>query len=107
MRLRNREGRAVDPVPFLVVASLALAVCVAFGPLYVMALGFSPVVAVSASAGGFVATTAGAFYRLVWTAFPERRAEVPVEYRLRRLFVTALAAVAALVLLSLPFLARI
>lgn len=107
MRLRNREGTAVDPVPFFVIAGMGLAVCYSFGPIYFTALGLGVEAAVAASTGGFVATTAGAFYRLVWTATPDQRAEVPVEARLRRLFITTLAAIGVLVLLSLPFLTRI
>ena len=41
MRLRNRDGSPVDPVPFLVLAAMAFAVAYSFGPIYFDALGVS------------------------------------------------------------------
>jgi len=38
MRLRNRHGSHVDPVPFVVVAGLTFMILLSFGPLYGQAL---------------------------------------------------------------------
>ncbi|RDI71890.1 hypothetical protein [Halopelagius longus] len=104
MRLRNRRGEAVDPVPFLVVSGLGLMLCVSFGPLYVAALGLSWTVAVCASAAASVGVTAGAYYRLVWTGTPLRTAEIPPEFRLRRMLYAGVALGLLFCLLSLPLL---
>ena len=53
MRLRNRDGSPVDPVPFLVLAAMAFAVAYSFGPIYFDALGVSlvPALALSTAEG--------------------------------------------------------
>lgn len=106
MELPNREGTPVDPVPFLVVVGIALAFCYSFGPGYFMALGLSLPWALAISTVAFLAATGGAYYRLVWTARPAYREEVPVEYRFRRLYLAILIGIAVLLLLLLPVLAR-
>lgn len=104
MRLRNRRGESVDAVPFLVVAGMALMLCISFGPLYLAALGFSWPVAVCLSAAAFVALAAGAYYRMVWTGTPLRAAEIPPGLRLRRMLYAGIALALLLCLLSLPLL---
>jgi uncharacterized membrane protein SpoIIM required for sporulation len=106
MRLRNRDGTAVDAVPFLVVASLAVLVCFSVGPIYLLTLGLEgsavfglPTVACAAAVGV-------AYHCLVYTAHPERRAEVPAGQRIQGLFYAALVGAAVLVALSLPLLVR-
>jgi hypothetical protein len=106
MRLRNRDGTAVDAVPFLVVTAMAALVCFSFGPIYLLTLGLAgpavfglPTVACAAAVGV-------AYHRLVYTAHPELRGEVPAEQRIRGLFYAALAGAGVLVALSLPLLVR-
>ncbi|WP_436911149.1 hypothetical protein [Halosimplex marinum] len=105
MEFRNREGEAVDPVPFLVVTGTAFAVAYSFGPGYFAALGLSLRGGVVASTGAFAAATAGTYYRLVWTLSPTRREEVPVGDRFERLVLATLACLGLLVLLALPLVA--
>lgn len=104
MKLRNRRGTPVDPVPFLVVAAMAFLVSFSFGPIYCMALGLALEAALVVSTGVFLATTAAAYHRLVRTARPALRGEVPVEARLRRLFYAVVLGVALIALLSVPLL---
>ncbi|WP_135366415.1 hypothetical protein [Halosimplex halophilum] len=102
MKLRNREGEAVDPVPFLVVAGIAFAVVYSFGPLYFRALGLPIRYGVVVSTGLFAASTAGLYHRMVWTLDPAYREVVPVGDRFERLLLATLACIGAVVLLALP-----
>ncbi|MFB6196222.1 MAG: hypothetical protein ABEI80_08610 [Haloplanus sp.] len=106
MRLRNRDGTAVDAVPFLVVATMAGLVCFSFGPVYCIAVGIDGPAAFGAPAVVCLGAVGLAYHRLVRTARPELRAEVPAERRIRSLLYAALTGTAMLVALSLPFLAR-
>ncbi|WP_435078503.1 hypothetical protein [Halococcus sp. AFM35] len=103
MKLTNRHGTPVDPVPFLVVSSLAFLVSLSYGPIYLLSLGLSLPAAVVVSGLLFVCATGAAYHRLVLTTRPELRGEIPPEKRLRRLVYAAVVGLALLVLLSLPF----
>lgn len=103
MKLTNRHGTPVDPVPFLVVSSLAFLVSFSYGPIYLLALGFSLPIAVAISTVLFVCATAAAYHQMVLTTRPELRGEIPPERRLRRLVYAAAVLLALLALLSLPF----
>jgi hypothetical protein len=102
VRLRNRDGTPVDPVPFLVVVAAAFLVAFSFGPIYAVAVGLSLPVGLSLSAGVFVVVSAGAYVRFVRQARPALRAEIPPDRRLARLLYGALGLALLLVLLSLP-----
>ena len=104
VRVRNRDGTPVDPVPFLVVVALAFLLTFSVGPIYAAAVGLSFPAGLALSAGVFVAVSAGAYGRLVRRATPELRAEVPPDRRLARLLYGALCLALLLVLLSLPLL---
>lgn len=103
MRLRNRRGDPVDPVPFLVVTAMALAVAYAFGPIYCMALGLSLRASLGVATALFLGATAVAYARLVWTYVPEHRETVPAGDRFRRLLYAAVLLALALLALGLPF----
>jgi len=104
MRLRNRDGDGVDPVPFLVVAATALATAYSFGPIYGMAYGLSLPAALWASTALFVAATAAAYWRLVWTYRSTHREAVPAAGRFRRLLYAAVGLAVAMLALGLPLL---
>jgi len=104
MRPENRDGVAVDPVPFLVVSAIGFVVCYSYGPAYLMALGASFCLSMAVTTAVFALTVAAAYRRYVWHARPDLRGEVPVDARLRRLVYGALVAVAVLALLALPLL---
>ncbi|MFC4249658.1 hypothetical protein ACFOZ7_22445 [Natribaculum luteum] len=95
-RLRNDDGTAVDPVPFLVVSLLSIPILIGWGPPFLLEWGvpLAPAVAVS------ITLTAGvvvvAYYRYVLSAQPELRDEVPVALRVRRLLYAIFVGVVAL-----------
>jgi len=104
--LPNRDGVAVDPVPFLVVTLLGFAVSFAVGPLYVMALGASLPVGLGVASAATATTAAVAYHRYVWTERPALRREIPVDARFGRLVYGLVAGFLAVALLALPLLAR-
>jgi hypothetical protein len=102
MRTVNRRGTPVDPVPFLVVAAAGFLGCYSCGPIYLMEFGLGLASALGLTTGVFLATTAVAYHRFVWTARPDLRSEIPVGLRLRRIVLAGLAIGGVFVLLSLP-----
>ena len=94
----------MDPVPFLVVAAAGFLGCYSCGPVYLMEFGVDLPGALALTTMAFLATTAVAYYRFVWTARPDLRAEVPAHLRLRQLVLGGLAVGGVFVLLSLPLL---
>lgn len=104
MPFRNREGATVDPVPYLVVASLAFLLCFSFGPVYCLALGSSLPVAVAVSTLVFAGLAVGAYHQMVWTTRPELHGEVPAVQRLYRLFYLGVLFAVVFLALSLPLL---
>jgi hypothetical protein len=59
-RPRNRDGRPVDPVPFVVVAGLGGMLALSVGPLYGLAYGLSLRVALAVAAGAYHQLVRGA-----------------------------------------------
>ncbi|MFC6796461.1 MULTISPECIES: hypothetical protein [unclassified Haladaptatus] len=104
MRLRTRSGDSVDPVPFLVALCTSFLFVFSAGPVYGLTLGYSLAVSVAASTLLFLGCAALCYHQLVWTARPDLTAEIPVEFRVRRLFVAILLVVLLLVLVNIPFL---
>jgi hypothetical protein len=104
MRLHNRHGDPVDPVPFAVVAGVGVLLCISFGPLYLNALGVDFAVGVPLSLLAAVAVCVAAYYRFVWTTDPFLLRERPADARFRRLWYGGLLLLALFVLLSLPLL---
>ena len=104
--LSNREGTRVDPVPFLVVSGLSLVGSLSFVPVYCLSLGLSMPVSVGAGVSVFLGLTAVAYHRMVWTARPELRGEVPPGLRLQRLVYGVLVAAGVLLLLTVLLLSR-
>lgn len=102
MGLSNRDGVAVDPVPFVVIAGLtALLVC-SFGPLYGQALGMRLSTALAASVGFSVVGAGIAYHRQVWTARPDIEAELPPGLRAERLFHLMAILTVVIVTLAIP-----
>ncbi len=104
MRLRNRQGTPVDPVPFLVVVGLSFMLLLSFGPLYGQALGTSLDVAIAVSFGLFLSVSALAYYWQVWTSVPAAVDGVPASVRGERLFYLMGILAAIIVGLAVPFL---
>lgn len=85
MRLRNRDGTPIDPVPFIVVSLLAALILVSWGPLYLVEHGLGLRTAIAVSVGLALVTVGIAYHRYVWTMNPTVREEVPAVTRYRRL----------------------
>jgi len=102
MRLSNRNGTPVDPVPFFVVSGLACMLSLSFGPLYGQAFGLSLPVSLLVSIVVSGTVTAASFYWQVWDTYPLE--ETPLEIRFERLFYGALAFGVIVVALTLPLL---
>ena len=100
---QNRHGTAVDPVPFFVVSAFTFLLSFSVGPIYGLSFGLSIELALAASAACCVAAVVGSYYRLVWTARPDLRAEIPASARLERIGYAAVGFGLLLVLISLPF----
>ena len=103
MRVRNRDGDPVDPVPFIVSVGLAGMLLFSAGPLYGLAYGLSVRASLGISAVAGVAVTAFSYHRLVWAATPSW-VDVPAEFRFQRLLYVALAFGVILLGLSVPLL---
>lgn len=103
---RNREGTAVDPVPFLVVSGLSLVGSLSFVPVYCLTLGLSMPVSVGAGVTVFLGLTALSYHRMVWSTRPELRGEIPPGVRLQRLVYGVLVAAGVLLFLTLLLLSR-
>lgn len=104
--LRNSEGQAVDPVPFIVVTGMAFLGCYSFFPVYCLSLGLQVPVALGVTTGIFLALAAGAYYRLVWNARPEVRTEVSPGLRLEHIFYGALVVTGVFLLLTIIMIAQ-
>jgi hypothetical protein len=99
-RPRNRDGRPVDPVPFVVVAGLGAMLVLSAGPLYGLAYGLSLRAALAVSAVVTVGVAAGAYHQFVWRATPASVDGPGTDAT--RLYYVALALGAVLLALSLP-----
>jgi hypothetical protein len=106
MEFRNDRGSPIDPTPFFVVASLAFLVCYSYFPITLLEIGLSLSVALVVTTLGFVAATVLAYHRLVRTARPDLRGEIPLCDRLRNLIYAAVAATAVMALFALLAVAR-
>lgn len=84
MRLPNRSGVAVDPIPFVVITGTATLLLLSFGPLYGHALGLPLSVAIGGSLALCAVAAAVAYYRQIWTA--SAVVGTPVGPRAERLF---------------------
>ena len=103
MGLRNRAGEAVDPVPFLVVVSVAFLIVFSAGPIYLRAVfGLAIPAGLAVSAAVFLAVAAAAYHRYVYATRPSLRGEIPAATRFRRLLYGMAALWALLLGLMLP-----
>jgi len=102
MRLRNRDGDPIDPVPYLVVLAVGFLVTFSFLPGYCLALGLPVWVGLLVAGTVFVGFAGVTYHRMVLTSRPEIQREVPAELRVRKLFYVVL--VVGVVLAVLTFL---
>lgn len=102
MRLRNREGTEIDPIPFLVTGSIAFLLLFAFAPGCLLSLGMAIENALGLTSVAYGAVLLGVYHQLVYDVNPTRREEVPGAVRFRRLVYAVLIAIAVMVLLLIP-----
>lgn len=104
MKLTNREGTPVDPVPFLVVALLSAMAAIAWGPVYLLGFGVTLTWAVVASVGLAAVCVIITYHRFVWLASPTRRREVPIYLQFRKfLYAIAIGVLLVFALTGLQF----
>lgn len=106
MALRNREGRPVDAVPFVVTCGSAFLLLYSFIPLYLQTFGLGLGEALWATTVLYVGSTVAAYYQQVYRMNPIRREVVPAALRFRRLVYLMFVTVAVVVLLSMPLVLR-
>lgn len=83
--LRNEDGDAVDPVPWLVVTGIAFLLCYAYLPLVMLEFSFGMDVIMLVATVLFVAAAVVAFREQILRARPDLAGEVPADVRIRRL----------------------
>lgn len=104
MRLSNRDGSPIDPVPFVVVALLSGLILVSWGPLYLKEHGVAEGAAVGVSVALSVVAAGVSYHRYVWAANPRVREEIPAAERYRRLlYGIAISVVVLLALVGLLY----
>lgn len=106
MVLRNRDGRPVDAVPFVVTAGSAFLLLYSFVPLYLHALGIRLAGSLAITSLVYGLATMVAYTRQVLRVNPDRRRWVPAGVRFRRLVYVMLVSVGVVVLLALPLVFR-
>jgi hypothetical protein len=106
MPLQNRDGTAVSAVPFVVTGGSVFLLLYSFIPPYLQTFGLPLAEALLATTGAYAVALAGAYYRQVYRAEPERRDVIPAGLRFRRLVYLMLITAAVAVLLALPLVAR-
>lgn len=104
LRVHNRHGDRIDPVPFLVTVGLAFMFALSFGPMYGLSYGLSLAWSVALSTLAFAGITLGAYVQLVRSAPPIDAGPLPPGPRFERLLYAALGVGVALVGLTLPLL---
>jgi hypothetical protein len=102
--LRNRNGRPVDPVPFVVVSGLGAMLALSAGPLYGLAYGLSLRTSLAASAAVTLGVVAGAYHQFVWRGRPASAVGAGPVTDAARLYYMGVALGAVIVALSLPLL---
>ncbi|MFB6082468.1 MAG: hypothetical protein ABEJ67_06570 [Halanaeroarchaeum sp.] len=100
--MRNREGTEVDPLPWVVVVSLGFMLVFSLGPIYLQGYGLALRPALGVCTLLFLGVVGVSYWRYVYTATPELRAEIDPEIRLERLFYAVIAGVLVLAAISLP-----
>jgi hypothetical protein len=103
-RPRNRHGRPVDPVPFVVVTGLGGMLALSVGPLYGVAYGVPLRTALVVSGVATLGIAAGAYHQFVWRATPDAVDGTGTGTDPTRLYYMALVLGAVILGLSLPLL---
>lgn len=99
--MENRDGDAVDPVPFGVVSATGVLVAYSFVPGYLLTFGVPLWIALLVATGTALGTAGFAYHRFVVTGrAADTPVEIPVAYRLERLVYGGLVVALLLAALS-------
>ncbi|WP_144927482.1 hypothetical protein [Halorubrum salsamenti] len=104
MRVHNRRGDRVDPVPFLVTGGIAFAFALSFGPIYGLSYGLTLATSLALSTLAFAVATAIAYQQLVRCAPPRDAGPLPPGPRVERLLYAGIGLGVLIVALTLPLL---
>ncbi len=104
LRVHNKRGERVDPVPFLVSVGLGFMLALSFGPVYGLSYGLSLTTSLALSALAFAGVVAVAYAQLVRSAPPVDAGPLPPGPRFERLLYAALGLGVVLVGLTVPLL---
>ncbi|WP_418285445.1 hypothetical protein [Halorubrum sp. DTA46] len=104
LRVHNRHGNRIDPVPFLVSVGLAFMLTMSFGPIYGLSYGLALSTSLALSAVAFCGLVAVAYAQFVRSAPPLDAGPLPPGPRFERLLYAALGIGVALVGLTVPLL---
>lgn len=103
MKIENRHGDPVDPVPFLVTSGLAVTFLFSTGPLFGLSYGLTVAESLGIAAVVSAVLVAASYYRLIWNAVP-RSVTVPASLRFERLLYLGVVLGLVLLVLSVPLL---
>jgi multisubunit Na+/H+ antiporter MnhB subunit len=104
IRVHNRHGDRVDPVPFLVTVGLAFAFALSFGPIYGLSYGLTLSASLALSTLAFAVAAAVAYRQLVRRAPPLDAGPLPPGPRVERLLYAGIGLGVLLVGLTVPLL---
>ncbi|EMA68331.1 hypothetical protein [Halorubrum kocurii] len=104
LRVHNRHGDRVDPVPFLVTAGLAFTFALSFGPIYGLSYGLTLPTSLALSTLAFAVATALAYQQLVRCAPPLDAGPLPPGPRVERLLYAGAGLGVLIVALTVPLL---
>ncbi|GAB7009783.1 hypothetical protein [Halorubrum trueperi] len=104
MRIHNKHGDRIDPVPFVVTVGLAFMLALSFGPIYGLAYGLTLTTSLALSTLAFAGAAALAYDQLVRAAPAIDAGPLPPGPRFERLLYAALGLGVVLVALTLPLL---
>ncbi|WP_096396205.1 hypothetical protein [Halorubrum trapanicum] len=104
MRVRNRHGDRIDPVPFLVTVGIAFTFALSFGPIYGLSYGLTLQASLTLSTLAFAVATAVAYRQLVRHAPPIDAGPLPPGPRVERLLYAGMGLGVLIVALTVPLL---
>ncbi|MUW15609.1 hypothetical protein GJ633_13960 [Halorubrum sp. CBA1125] len=104
MRVHNRHGDRIDPVPFAVTVGLAFMLTLSFGPIYGLSYGLSLTASLALSTLAFACATALAHHQLVRSAPAVDAGPLPPGPRVERLLYAVLGLGVVFAALTVPLL---
>jgi len=104
LRVHNRHGDPVNPVPFLVTVGIAFASALSVGPIYGLSYGLTLAASLGLSTLAFAVAAAVGYHQLVRHAPPIDAGPLPPGPRVERLLYAGVGLGILIVALTLPLL---